>query len=140
MASNDITIQFSDKALKFIRGRRLKNPLVLVSIAYQQGGSGGDGCGGGCGGGCSEGDSKSYVPCTNAVLVDGGSPSDDFAKVETQDGIPVFLSKAVLDKAKQSKSPLTIVLKGLVMKKLVLEGLDLTPSPGQDSQGGSTCH
>ena len=135
-----VNIQFTDKALKFIKARRVNNPLVLVNLGYRSGGGGssgggGGGCsggGGGCGG-CGEGESTASIPYANVVMVDGGNPGKGFVKVDTQAGVPVYMAKAVFNRAKRSGNPLFITLKGLVMKKLSLEGLDLTPSAGQDA-------
>ncbi len=122
-----VNIQFTEKALKFIKTRRLNNPLVLVNLGSRSGGgSGGGGCsGGGGGGGCGEGDSSECIPYANVVIVDGKNPGADFLRVDTQAGISVYMAKAIFNRAKQSGNPLFITLKGLVMKKLSLEGLDL---------------
>ncbi len=134
-----VNIQFSDKALTFIKTRRLNSPLVLVNMGFRTGGGGSSGCGGGgCSGG--EGDSTACIPYANIVMVDGGNPGADFVKVDTQAGIPVYMAKAAFNRAKRSGNPLFITLKGLVMKKLSLEGLDLTPSADQNSQKGTSCH
>ena len=134
-----VNIQFTEKALAFIKTRRLNNPMVLVNLGYRSGGgdsSGGGGCSGsgGCGGGgCGEDNSSAFIPYANVVMVDGGNPGAGFVKVDTQAGVPVYMAKAVFNRAKRSGNPLFITLKGLVMKKLSLEGLDLTPSAGQDA-------
>ena len=73
-------------------------------------------------------------------MVDGGNPGADFLKVDTQAGIPVYMAKAVFDSAKRSGNPLFITLRGLVMKRLSLEGLDLTPLAKQNPQKGSSGH
>ncbi|MBI2847536.1 MAG: hypothetical protein HYX83_00010 [Chloroflexi bacterium] len=129
-----VNIQFTDKALKFIKTRRLMNPLVLVNLGYRTGG--GDSCGGG---GCGEGESSASIPYANVVIVDGGTPGADFVKVDTQAGIPVYMAKAAFDKAKRSGNPLLITLKGLVMKRLSLEGLDLGGSAGQSQRRSGGC-
>lgn len=134
-----VNIQFTDKALIFIKTRRLNNPLVLVNLGYRSGGGGG-GCSGG-GGGCSGGgESTTSIPYANVVLCDGGNPGTGFVKVDTQAGVPVYMAEAVFDTAKRSENPLFITLKGLVMRKISLEGLDLTPLADQNSQKGSSCH
>ncbi|OGO22795.1 MAG: hypothetical protein A2144_07730 [Chloroflexi bacterium RBG_16_50_9] len=121
-AKKGVNIQISDKAAAFIKSRRLINPVILVNFGFRS--SGGDGCGGG--GGCGEGDSGSKVAYLNAIIVDGGNPGADFVKIDTGAGVPVYLAKMVYDKARQSGNTLTVTLKGLVMKKLSLEGLDMT--------------
>ncbi len=131
-----VDIEFTEKALTFIRTRRLNNPLILVNLGSRSG-SGGGGCSGG-GGGCGEGESTTSIPYANVVMVDGGNPGTGFVKVDTQAGVPVYMAKAVFDTAKQSGNPLLITLKGLVMKKLSLEGIDLTPLANQNSQKGSS--
>ncbi len=73
------------------------------------------------------------------MMVDGGSPGDDFVKVDTQAGISVYVAKAVLKRAKGSGNPLFIDLKGLVMKRLSLEGLDLGGSAGQSQRRSGGC-
>ncbi|MDP2931718.1 MAG: hypothetical protein Q8O05_04355 [Chloroflexota bacterium] len=137
-----VNIQFTDKALTFIKTRRLNNPLVLVNMGFRSGGGGGGGCsgGGGGGGGCGEGESTTSIPYANVVMVDGGNPGADFVKVDTEAGVPVYMAKAAFNRAKRSGNPLFITLKGLVMKKLSLEGLDLTPSADQNSQKEASRH
>lgn len=146
MASSEkgVNIQFTEKALTFIKTRRLNNPLVLVNMGFRSGSgdsSGGCSGGGGCGGGGSgEGDSSACIPYANVVMVDGGNPGAGFVKVNTQAGVPVYMAKAAFNRAKRSGNPLFITLKGLVMKKLSLEGLDLTPSADQNSLKEASCH
>ncbi len=140
-----VNIQFTDKALTFIKTRRLNNPMVLVNLGYRSGGDesgcGGGGCsGGGGGGGCGEGNSTNCVPYANAVMVDGGSPGADFVRVDTQSGVPVYLAKAIFESARKSGNTLLINVKGLVMKKLILEGIDLTPLAREQSQNASHHH
>ena len=134
-----VNIQFTEKALTFIKTRRLNNPLVLVNLGFRSGG-GGSGVGGCSGSGCGEGDSSECIPYANVVMVDGGNPGADFLKVDTQAGIPVYMAKAVFNEAKRSGNPLFITLKGLVMKRLSLEGLDLTGLAEQNPQKGSSSH
>lgn len=129
-----VNIQIAERALKFIQSRRLREPLVLVNLGTKSGGGGCEGSGG-CGG-----ESGPSTPSVNVVMVDGGKPGSGFVKVETQAGIPIYLAKSVFNMAKLSENPLFITLKGLVMKRLILEGLDLTASPGQNSQDESSCH
>ena len=137
-----VNIQFTEKASTFIKTRRLNNPLVLVNLGFRSGGggSGGGGCSGGCGGGCGEGDSSECTPYANVVMVDGENPGADFLRVDTQAGIQVYMAKAIFNKAKQSGNPLFITLKGLVMKRLNLEGLDLTGLAKQNPQKRSGYH
>lgn len=141
MASSDngVNIQIEEKALKFIQSKRLKAPIILVNMGCREGGGGCDGGGGsgGCGG---EGGSSTSTPYVNVVMVDGGTPGNVFVKVDTAAGIPVYLAKPVFNMAKLSENPLFITVKGLVMKKLSLEGLDLTAKPGRSSEGKSNCH
>lgn len=117
-----VNIQIDEKVLKFIQSRRLREPLILVNLGTRSGGGGCEGSGG-CGG---EGGPSTSTPYVNVVMVDGGKPNSSFVKVETQAGIPVYLAKSVFNMAKLSENPLFITLKGLVMKRLSLEGLDLT--------------
>ncbi len=149
-SEKSLNIQFSDKALTFIKTRRLNNPLVLVNLGYRTGGDDSSGCGGGCsggggggggGGGCGgEGDSTNCIPFANVVMVDGGNPGADFVKVDTEAGITVYMAKKVFNAAQKSTNPLSITLKGMVMKKLSLEGLDMTPLASKKSQQGESCH
>ena len=133
-----INLLITDKAAAFIKSKRLINPLILVNFGFRS--SGGEGCGDGCGGGCDEGNSGPKVAYLNAIIVDGGKPGDRFVKVDTTGGIPVYLAKGVYDVSRESGNPLTINIKGLVMKKLSLEGLDLTSLNDQSSPGKSNCH
>ncbi|MBI2832673.1 MAG: hypothetical protein HYX79_10500 [Chloroflexi bacterium] len=136
-----LNIQFTEKALTFIKTRRLTNPTVLVNLGFRSGGESSGGCsGGGGGGGCGEGESGTCIPYANVVMVDGESPGAEFVKVDTQAGVPVYMAKAAFDTAKRSGNPLFITLKGLVMKKLSLEGLDLAPLADQKSQKGTGYH
>ena len=73
-------------------------------------------------------------------MVDGENPGADFLRVDTQAGISVYMAKAIFNRAKQSGNPLFITLKGLVMKRLSLEGLDLTGLAEQNSSKGSSYH
>jgi len=141
MATSDksVNIQIEEKALKFIQSKRLKAPMILVNLGTRSGGGGCEGSGG-CGGGSGEGGPSTSTPSVNVVMVDGGKPGNGFVKVDTQAGIPVYLAKPVFNMAKRSTNPLFITVKGLVMKRLGLEGLDLTASAGQNSQGESSCH
>ena len=133
-----INVLITDKAAAFIKSKRLINPLILVNFGFRS--SGGEGCGGGCGGGCDEGNSGPKVAYINAIIVDGGKPGGGFVKVDAAAGIPVYLAKRVYDVARQSGTPLIVNIKGLVMKKLSLEGLDLTSLNDQSSPGKSNCH
>lgn len=137
MASSDksVNIQIDEKALKFIQSKRLKAPMILVNLGAM---SGGGGCAGG--GGCGGGGSGTSTHSVNVVMVDGGKPSDAFVKVNTQAGIPVYLAKPVFNMAKLRENPLFLTVKGLVMKRLSLEGLDLTASADEDSGDESSCH
>ena len=135
-----LNIQFTDKALEFIKKRRLSNPLVMVNMGYRSGGGDSSGCGGGCsGGGCSGGGggSTSYMSYINVMLVDGGTPSEDFVKIDTQAGVPVYVARLILDRMKGSEQTVFITLKGMVMKTLSLEGLNLA---GQEIQKGAANH
>lgn len=134
-----VNIQFTEKALTFIKTRRLNNPLVLVNLGSRSGGGGCEGEGKGSGG-CGEGGSSTSTPNVNVVVVDGENPGADFLRVDTQAGIQVYMAKAVFNRAKQSGNPLFITLKGLVMKRLILEGLDLTGLAGQNPRKGSSGH
>lgn len=128
-----VNIQFTEKALTFIKTSRLNNPLVLVNLGFRSGGDDSSGCsGGGCSGG--EGDSSTRIPYANVVMVDGGNPGAGFVKVDTQAGVPVYMAEAAFNISKRSGNPLFITLKGLVMKKLSLEGLDLTLLADRNSQ------
>ncbi len=139
-SEKSVNIQFTDKALAFIKTRRLNNPLVMVNMGFRStSGDSSGGCSGG-GSGCGEGDSSACIPYANVVMVDGGNPGPGFVKVDTQAGVPVYMAKAAFNRAKRSGNPLLITLKGLVMKKLSLEGLDLTPSADQNSQKEANCH
>jgi len=133
-----INVLITDKAAAFIKSKRLINPLILVNFGFRS--SGGEGCGDSCGGGCDEGNSGPKVAYISAIIVDGGKPGDRFVKVDTAAGIPVYLAKRVYDVARQSGNPLIVNIKGLVMKKLSLEGLDLTSLNDQSSPGKSNCH
>ncbi|GEM_PF-3549569 len=128
-----VNIQFTEKALTFIKTARLSNPLVLVNVGYRSGGDDETGCGGG---GCSGGGSESCtrVPYANVVIVNGDDPGTGFVKVDTQAGVPVYMAENAFKIAKQTGDPLFITLKGLVMKKLSLEGLDLALLEDQEPQ------
>ena len=137
-SQKDLSVLITDKAAAFINSRRLATPLILVNLGFRS--SGGEGCGDGCGGGGSgEGNSGANVTYFNIILVDGGKPAADFVKVDTTAGIPVYLAKRLYDMARQSGNPLIVTIKGLVMKKLTLEGLDLTSLNGQNSPRTSGC-
>ncbi len=73
-------------------------------------------------------------------MVEGENPGADFVKVDTQAGIPVYMARIAFNRAKRNGNPLFITLKGLVMKRLSLEGLDLSPSIDPNSQKGASCH
>lgn len=127
---NPINIQISDKAASFVKSRRLTNPVILINLGFRS--SGGDSCGDGCGGGggggggCDEGKSGPKTAFVNAIIIDGGKPGTDFVKVDTSAGIPVYLARRVYNAAQKSGTTLIVNVKGMVMKKLSLEGLDLT--------------
>ncbi len=140
-SNKNVNIQFTDSALTFVKSRRLKNPLVLVNLGYRSGSegsgggcSGGGGGGGGCGGG---GEAGSNVPYVNLVLADGENPGCGFVRVDTQAGVPVYMAKAVFDLAASSGNPLLMTVKGLVIKRLILEGLDVTALASRDPGKGS---
>lgn len=134
-----VNIQISEKAAAFIKSRRLVEPVILINLSSRSsqsngsgdscGGSGDSCCGGsgdGCGGDSSGNSSSPPVYYVNTIIIDGGQPGDDFTKVDTGARIPVYLTKKVYNIALKDKKTLIIDVKGLVMKKLVLEGLDLT--------------
>ncbi len=133
-----IDIQISDKAAVFIKSKRLINPVILVNAGFRS--SGGEGCGDSCGGGCDEGKSGPNVAYVNTILVDGGTPGADFVKIDTTAGIPVYLARPVYEAARKCKSTLTVSVKGLVMKKLSVEGLDSTALSNQGSSEKPGCH
>lgn len=118
-----VNIQISDKAAAFIKSRRLMNPTILINLGSRS--NGGEDCGGGSSA-CDEGNSGPPVAYVNTIIIDGGTPGADFIKVDTAAGIPVYLAKKVYDKAQKSGNTLVIDVKGLIMKKLSLTGLDLT--------------
>ena len=123
-----VNVQISGQAAAFIKSKRLGNPVVLVNVNFRS--SGGQGCGDSCGGGsggsgCDEGKSGPNQAYINLILVDGGQPGADFVKVETAAGIPVYLAKRIYEQALQGGNTLIVTVKGLVMKKMSLEGLDL---------------
>lgn len=129
-AEKSVNIQISDKAVAFIKSRRLMNPTILVNLGSRSsGGSGsGDSCGGGgdsCSGGSGGGSQSPPEYYINTIIIDGGQPGDDFVKVDTTAAIPVYLAKKVYNIAIREQKTLVIDLKGLIMKKLALEGLDL---------------
>ena len=126
-----INIQISDKAAVFIKSRRLVNPVILVNVSFRS--SGGEGCGDSCGGGCDEGKSGPNVAYVNTIIVDGGTPGADFVKVNTTAGIPVYLARRAYEAARKCESTLIVNVKGLVMKKLSVEGLDSTALSNQGS-------
>ncbi len=132
-----VNIVVTANAQKFIESKRLKEPLVLVNLGSR---SGGGGCEGdwGCGGGGSG--STTSTACANVIMVDGGNPGADFVKVDTESGIPVYLARTVFNAAKMSDNPLFIDVKGLVVKRLIVEGLDLRMAGGQASKQGTDCH
>ncbi len=134
-SDNEVNILITEKALKYIQSRKLKEPLIVAILGSRSGGGGceGDGgCGGG-GGGCGgEGGGSENTPCLNVVLANGGNPGKGFVKVETPSGIPVYLSRAVFNRAKRSKNPLLVTVKGAIVKRLNLEGLDLTSPAGEE--------
>ncbi len=132
-----VDIVVTDTALKFIRSKRLKEPLVLVNLGSRSGGGGWEGDSG-CGGGGSG--SSTTTACANVIMVDGGNPGADFVKVDTQAGIPVYLSKAVFNVAKMSGNPLFISAKGRVVKRLILEGLDVSAAGDHTTKHGPDCH
>lgn len=134
-----VSISITDKATAFVKSKRLTNPLILANLCYrsESGGGGGDSCGGG---GCGEGDSGPAVPYLNAIIVDGGKPGGAFVRVDTEAGIPVYLAKTLHTMALRSGNPLIVTVKGLVLKRLALEGLDLTSAPRQSSEGNQSCH
>lgn len=134
MASSDnsVNIEIEEKARKFIQSRRIKAPMILVNLGTRSGGGGCEGSGG-----CGEGGSSASTPYVNVMIVDGGKPGSGFVKVDTQAGIPVYLAKPVFNMAKLTENPLFITVKGLVMKSLSLEGLDLTAFVSQNPQGES---
>ncbi len=135
-----VNIQFTEKALTFVKTRRLNNPLVMVNLGFRSGsGDSSGGCSGG-GSGCGDSGSTACIPYANVVMVDGGNPGPGFVKVDTQAGVPVYMAKAAFNRANRSGNPLFITLKGLVTKRLSLEGLDLTPSADQNSQKEASCH
>lgn len=136
MSEKGVNIQFTEKALTFIKTGRLNNPLVLVNVGFRSGGDDASGC---SGGGCSGGESESCtrIPYANVVIVNGDDPGAGFVKVETPAGIPVYMAQAAFKIARQSGNPLFITVKGLVLKKLSLEGLDLTPLADQKPQKGA---
>lgn len=138
-AGKGINIQISEQAASFIKSRRVNEPVILVNLGFRS--SGGQASGGCGGGGCGdEGSSGPQVGYLNAILVDGGKPGADFVRVETAAGIPVYLAKQVYAKAaRQHGNTLIVTVKGLVMKKLNIEGLDLTSEDDQSSQGESSC-
>lgn len=135
-----IDIQITEKAALFIKSKRLMEPLILVNLCSRT--DSGEGCsGGGCGGGGCDGENTGpAVPFINVIMVDGGKPGDDFIKVDTAAGIPVYMAKSVYNMAQRSKNPITVTVKGLVLKRLSLEGLDLAPRAGESSQEKKNCH
>ncbi len=135
-----VNIHISDKAATFINSRRLVNPVILVNAGFRS--SGGEGCGGGCGGGggCDEDQSGQNVAYLNAILVEGGKPGADFIKVDTAAGIPVYLARPVYEAARKCESTLIVTVKGLVMKKLSIEVLDLTALSNRGSSEQPNCH
>ncbi len=135
-SETSVNVQISDKARAFIKSRRLANPIILVNLSTRSSQGGSDSCGGGsgssCGGGGGDscgGGGSSYSPpvnYVNTIIVDGGQPGPDFIKVDTAAGIPVYLAKKAYDIALKGHKTLIIDVKGMIMKKLTVEGLDLT--------------
>jgi hypothetical protein len=133
----NVSILVSDKAASFIKSRRLINPIILVNMGFRS--SGGESCDGCGGGGCDDGQAGPNVPFLNTMLVDGGKPGGDFVKVDTAAGIPVYMARPIYERALQSGSTITVDVKGLVMKKLSVQGLNLT-SLNQQGDGKPNCH
>jgi len=136
----DLSISVTDKAAAFIKSKRLKNPLILVNLSQRSADSGG-GCGDSCGGGgCGEGQSGHAAPIVSVMMVEGGKVGSNFVRVDTGAGIPVYVAKSLYEVALRSGIPLTVTVKGLVMKKLVVEGLDLTSPSTHSTEGESHQH
>ncbi|WP_309491994.1 hypothetical protein [Candidatus Hecatella orcuttiae] len=127
--SSGVNIQFTERALAFIKKSRLSNPSILVNLGFRSGG-------GGCGGS----DASHSVPYLNTIMVEGGNPGEAFVRVDTPVGIPVYMAKPVFDIAKRNGNPLLMDVKGFVMKKLKLEGLDPSSLTGKSSRSGASCH
>lgn len=128
--NSTVNIQFTEKALRFIKAVNVKNPSLLVNLGYKTGG-------GGCGGGGS-----SYpIPYAKVMAIDGGNPvAGGFVRVETTAGLPVYLAKPLWQLAERDGSPLVFDLKGVLFQKLKLDGLDLTPLAEKAHRRENGCH
>lgn len=127
--SSGVNVQFTERALAFIKKCRLTNPSILINLGFRSGG-------GGCGGS----GASSSVPYINIIMVEGGNPRGAFVRVDTPVGISVYMAKPIFDAAKKNGNPLLMDVKGLVMKKLKLEGLDPSSLIGGRSHSGVSCH
>ena len=121
---------FTDKALRFIRAARMQNPQVLVNLEYYRPVSGGC-CGGGMG---------DPVPIAKARLVDNLNPREGFMKIETKEGIPIYIANAIYESATKSGSLLIIDLGGFIRRSLKIEGLNLNHLAGNNTKQRSGCH
>lgn len=131
-----VPIVISERAAAWIKSKKLTSPMVLVN-AVQKTQSNEGGCGDGCSGGCGEGGSKEMATTVTVVLADGKQPGNNFVRIDTQAGIPVYMVKWLHDPAAAKRMLLTIDVKGLVMKRLTLDGIDLPKPSGQS--GGTGC-
>ncbi len=76
------------------------------------------------------------VTTLTVVLADGKQPGNNFVRIDTQAGVPVYMVKWLHDSAAAKKILLTVDVKGLVMKRLTLDGIDLSTPSGQSGDPG----
>jgi hypothetical protein len=123
-----LNILFTEKASRYIGRKRLARPTILANLIYKSGG------GGGCGG-----EPSPPVPHVKVMLVEGGDLGKGFEKIETAHGVPIFMAAPIFNVATHSQNPLVLSVKGIIMKRLQLDGVDLSPLL-KNSQRAASCH
>ena len=125
-----LDIYFTGKALRFVRSAKMQNPRILVNLEYYRPATGG--C---CGGGMSV-----PIPTTRVRLMDNGTSTKGFFRIESREGILVYIAKPAYEAAIRNGRPLIVDLGGFIRRTLKIKGLDLSHLTGNNAKEKATCH
>lgn len=129
MNNYPLEIHFTDKALRFIQVRKMKDPKILVYLKNKP-----------ISGGCCGGGMNALIPTAEVRMIENGKLGEGFVKLPSRGGPQIYFAKSLYDIALKTPDPLIIDVTGFFRRTLKIEGLNLNYLKGKDSRERASCH